>query len=181
VPHGSPQFTPRQLLDAARRAEVEGKLDVAHKFYWHLNNQYDYTPEAAEARSGLVRIAGALPGSAAGSQRAIGPAQRSRRSTRRNPYRIGRALAALLAGLGWLAIAGSLVALAVGLAPEELQIPAVLKIRLSLEVVLEMAAVAVAGGASVLVGEVARALFDLAGDTRELVAIERAKPGREPY
>jgi hypothetical protein len=181
VSHGSPQFTPRQLLDAARRAEVEGKLDVAHKFYWHLNDQYDYTPEAAEARSGLVRIAGALPGSVAGSRRASGPARRFRRSTRGNPYRIGRALAALLTGLGWLAIAGSLLAFAVGLAPEELQILAVLKIRFSLDVVLQMAAAAIAGGASVLVGEAARALFDLAGDTRELLAIERARIDREPY
>jgi hypothetical protein len=180
VSHGSPQFTPRQLLDAARRAEVEGKLDVAHKFYWHLNDQYDYTPEAAQARSGLVRIAGALPGSVAGSRRVIGPAQRTTRSTRGRPYRIGRAMAALLTALGWLAIAGSLLALAVALAPEELQIPAVLKIRLSLEVVLEMAAAAIAGGAGVLVGEAARALFDLAGDTRELLGIERARIDREP-
>ena len=53
---GSPQFTPRQLLDAGRRAEAEGKLDQANQLYRHLTDHYAYTIEAAEARNGLGRI-----------------------------------------------------------------------------------------------------------------------------
>ena len=54
---GSPQFTPRQLLDAGRRAEAEGKLDHANQLYRHLSRPLSaYTTEAAEARNGLGRI-----------------------------------------------------------------------------------------------------------------------------
>ena len=60
---GSPQFTPRQLLDAGRRAEAEGKLDHAIQLYRHLTDHYAYTTEATEARNGLGRI-----GAGAGQQ-----------------------------------------------------------------------------------------------------------------
>ena len=53
MPQGSPQFTPRQLLDAGLRAEAEGKLDHANQLYRHLTDHYAYTTEAAEARNGL--------------------------------------------------------------------------------------------------------------------------------
>ena len=60
--HGVPSFTPRQLLDAGRRAEAEGKLDLAHQFYGHLNDLYGHTSEATEGRNGLIRTnAGAPP------------------------------------------------------------------------------------------------------------------------
>lgn len=194
MPHGSPQFTPKQLLDAARRAEAEGKPDVAHQFYWHLTDQYEQTPEGAEGRNSLARLAaGSLhaPGLnlnggfpqriTAGARQAIGATRRSRPSTRSSPYRIGRALAALLTGAGWLAIACALLALAVGLLPEVLQVPPALpEVRLTLELGLRMGLALLVGGASVLCGQAARALFDLAGATRELVAIERTKAGGEP-
>jgi hypothetical protein len=53
----SVQFTPVQVLQAARRAEAEGKMDYALQFYRHLVEQHGSTPEAQEARDGLFRIA----------------------------------------------------------------------------------------------------------------------------
>ena len=54
---GTPQFTPKQLLDAARRSETEGKADFAVQFYLHLAEHYGQTPEAVEARTALSRMA----------------------------------------------------------------------------------------------------------------------------
>ncbi len=51
------QYTPVQVLQAARRAEAEGKMDYALQFYRHLVEQHGATPEAQEAREGLFRIA----------------------------------------------------------------------------------------------------------------------------
>ena len=53
----SMQYTPVQVLQAARRAEAEGKMDYALQFYRHLVEQHGTTPEAQEAREGLFRIA----------------------------------------------------------------------------------------------------------------------------
>jgi hypothetical protein len=53
----SVQFTPTQVLQAARRAEAEGKMDYALQFYRHLVEQHGHSPEAQEAREGLFRIA----------------------------------------------------------------------------------------------------------------------------
>lgn len=53
----SVQFTPGQVLQAARRAEAEGKMDYALQFYRHLVEQHGGAPEAQEAREGLFRIA----------------------------------------------------------------------------------------------------------------------------
>lgn len=52
----SPQFTPAQVLNAARRAEAEGKLDYAAQFYRHIVDYYGASPEAQDAREGLGRI-----------------------------------------------------------------------------------------------------------------------------
>ena len=51
------QFTPVQVLQAARRAEAEGKMDYALQFYRHLVEHHGTTIEAQEAREGLFRIA----------------------------------------------------------------------------------------------------------------------------
>jgi hypothetical protein len=90
---GTPQFTPRQLLDAGRRSETEGKTDFAVQFYLHLAEHYGQTPEAVEARTALSRMATV--------QR---PQQvwQSGSVPRQNRYRSGRALAALFSGVGWL-------------------------------------------------------------------------------
>lgn len=53
----SVQFTPVQVLQAARRAEAEGKMDYALQFYRHLVEQHGGSAEAQEAREGLFRIA----------------------------------------------------------------------------------------------------------------------------
>jgi len=51
------QYTPVQVLQAARRAEAEGKMDYALQFYRHLVEQHSSSVEAQEAREGLFRIA----------------------------------------------------------------------------------------------------------------------------
>lgn len=53
----SVQYTPVQVLQAARRAEAEGKMDYALQFYRHLVENHGLTAEAQEAREGLFRIA----------------------------------------------------------------------------------------------------------------------------
>jgi hypothetical protein len=53
----SVQFTPVQVLHAARRAEAEGKMEYALQFYRHLVEQHGSSAEAQEAREGLFRIA----------------------------------------------------------------------------------------------------------------------------
>lgn len=55
--HTSVQYTPLQVLQAARRAEAEGKMDYALQFYRHIVENHATTPEAQEAREGLMRIA----------------------------------------------------------------------------------------------------------------------------
>lgn len=53
----SVQYTPVQVLQAARRAEAEGKMDYALQFYRHIVEHHGSTEEAAAAREGLFRIA----------------------------------------------------------------------------------------------------------------------------
>lgn len=52
----TPQFTPAQVLDAARRAESEGRTEFAVQFYRHLSTNFPGSPEAAAAEAGLARI-----------------------------------------------------------------------------------------------------------------------------
>lgn len=54
--HEPPQFTPAQVLDAARRAEAEGRADYAQQFYRHLVEKYPASGEAAMARTSLSRM-----------------------------------------------------------------------------------------------------------------------------
>jgi hypothetical protein len=51
------QYTPVQVLQAARRAEAEGKMDYALQFYRHIVEHHGTSVEAQEAREGLFRIA----------------------------------------------------------------------------------------------------------------------------
>ncbi len=53
----SVQYTPVQVLQAARRAEAEGKMDYALQFYRHIVEHHGTAVEAQEAREGLFRIA----------------------------------------------------------------------------------------------------------------------------
>ena len=93
MPRGSPQFTPRQLLAAGRRAEAEGKLDLAHQFYGHLSHHFGNTTEAAEGRQGLARIGaagpdvwqmnGGAPAASAANGLQIGRSHRTKHAARR--------------------------------------------------------------------------------------------------
>ena len=51
-----PQFTPAQVLDAARRAEGEGRTEFAMQFYRHLVTNFPGTQEAAAADAGLAHL-----------------------------------------------------------------------------------------------------------------------------
>lgn len=53
----SVQYTPVQVLQAARRAEAEGKMDYALQFYRHIVEHHGSSEEATAAREGLFRIA----------------------------------------------------------------------------------------------------------------------------
>jgi hypothetical protein len=184
----APQFSPHQLIDAGRRAEAEGQLDYAAQFYRHLADHYPYTAEAAEARNALGRIGAAqtqvwnMNGAAHanGALQAVDPAPRAappraprrRAVVHRDHYRIGRALAALFSAIGWVAVG-------LGFAAPVLAVVSGGLPRLGL---LQMAggafATVLVGFFVVLLGQSARALFDQANATRELVALERAKTGQ---
>jgi hypothetical protein len=184
---GSPQFTPKQLLDAGRRAEAEGRLDLAHQFYGHLSDRYGHTPEASEGRNGLARIGTGshhpqvwqMNGAVPNGRPAVAGARRARHGAQRVEYRIGRALAALVSGVGCLAIVAALLALVAGLAAEFALAPALQEHNHTYRVLPRAAGVLLAGAVTLLCGQMARALFDQASATRELVAIERAKAARE--
>jgi hypothetical protein len=191
MPQGSPQFTPRQLLDAGRRAEADGKLDQANQLYRHLADNYAYTAEAAEARDGLGRIgidAGrqlwaangaalppAWPGPVAGSSAYTGQPVVVERH-----YRSGRALATLTSWVGWLIFVAGAATVPLVLAADPLTLQSGLPYAISLGpagAIAAAVAFSVAGLAVVFWGQMASALFDQANLTRELVAIERAKQG----
>jgi len=171
--HASPQFTPAQLVEAGRRAEAEGRLDLAVQFYRHLVEHFSEAVEAAEAHGALGRIGTVRPQAAGAGH----PTLWRQAGPRRNPYRLGRALAILFGALG------GLVALA---GPPALVVGAVVwqeRTGLPLLGLVSMAGIAaglfIAGCGVVLAAGIARALFDQASATRELLALERAKLGLE--
>jgi hypothetical protein len=166
---GTPQFTPKQLLDAGRRSETEAKPDFAVEFYLHLIEKYGQTPEAVEARSALTRMATA--------DRAAQPDWQPGSIPRQNRFRSGRALAALFSGIGWLAIAGSVGVLAVGTAAQLLQIPMLLRFGFEIGLLQLMPLATLGGAVLVTGGQAVRALFDQANATRERLNIERARLG----
>jgi hypothetical protein len=191
---GVPSFTPRQLLDAGRRAEAEGKLDLAHQFYGHLNDLYGHTSEATEGRNGLSRIGAGGPPPQVWQVNGSGPALSGKASVRRERekriahavrsqdyqnYGVGRALAGLLSAAGWLAILAASMAMAVMAAGEFMQMPALQPLNLGFAMLPQAVGVLAAGAAALLVGQVARALFDQASATRELAALARAKTGSD--
>ena len=179
--HGLAQFTPQQLLASGRRAEAEGRRDLAQQFYRHLTEQYGYTAEAADARNALGRVGAGSPtqnGQAAIWQPAsVRPAgvrtARGRHDGPREEYRSGRALAVLTAGIGWLVIGAALIAGAAATAAHVQMLPE--SYKLAYDSFLLVAGAVPAGAALVLAGQAARALFDQASAARELVAIERAR------
>lgn len=183
----APQFTPFQLLEAARRAEADGHIEAAFQFYRQTADQFAYSPEAAEAREGLARLNGGwqpkiwhLNGASQATEaggRGVAAARKARRLKSfapRNHYPFGRALARLLSVLGWLILVAGVAGPAVSalLGRPDLGIPNSGLIGLGCGLVL-------LGFLLATLGLALRALFDQANATRELVAIERLKAGLE--
>jgi hypothetical protein len=181
----APQFTPFQLLDAARRAEADGHIEAAFQFYRQTVDQYGYSLEAAEAREGLARLTsgwqpniwhlnGTNPTEPPARLQGSRKVRRGKIPVARNHYRAGNALAKLVGVLGWLIVAASLFAapLHVLLGRPDITVGLIGVLGATL-------AVAVLGLFMVTLGQATRALFDQANATRELVAIERAKSGWE--
>jgi hypothetical protein len=194
--HVPTQFTPAQLLESGRRAENEGKLDLAVQFYRHLTDNFAYTAEAAEAHNALGRVGAAQSqiwqpagnihvngngahhnGSSmhANGVQAATPA-RGARPPRRRPvapcdhYRTGRAMARIFSGLGWLIVALGVLLPLLYLVPDT-------PLRMfGLPYVIGSAVgVVFTGFLAVFSGQIARAIFDQANAARDLAALERAK------
>jgi hypothetical protein len=177
--HALPQLTPTQLIESGRRAEAEGRLDLAVQFYRHLTEHFAEAVETAEAYGALGRIGTVRPRPLAWDSGH--PARQRglwrRASTRRDHYRLGRALTVLFSAIGWVSVlAGPCVVpahLVVG--AERAGLPSIDLTAL----VGVSAAISIAGFALVLAARMARAQFDQANATRELLALERAKLGLE--
>jgi len=188
--HVPTQFTPTQLLESGRRAETEGKLDLAVQFYRHLTDNYAYTAEAAEAHNGLGRVgahqsqiwqpANGVPVNGNGAYHSgnglhATPPARVRPSRRRpvaprDHYRIGRTMARVFSGLGWLVVAFGILFPLLYLMPDT-------PLRLfGLPYIVGAATCVVfLGFLMAFSGQIARALFDQANAARDLAALERAK------
>ena len=174
--HAAPHFTPAQLIDAGRRAEAEGRPDLAVRFYAHLTRHYAETAEAAEAHGALGRI----EVQQADAKAHATPATRSlpHRSPRppRNSYATGRALAGAFGVLGWLlALTGPAGVPAYLLFGAD---PAWSRAEL-LPIAGGAAGSLVLGFGVVLAAQLARARFDQADAARDLLALERIRLGRD--
>jgi hypothetical protein len=172
----SPQFTPAQLIESGRRAEAEGRLDLAVQFYRHLTEHFAGAVEAAEAHGALGRIGVWQSEGDAAAQAATHRMLRGRPPSGRDHYAMGRALTRFFELLGLLAaLTGLVVVPACLVLPVEGACPARSE-------VLPMAGGAAAsliilGFGVVLAAHVARARFDEANAMRDLLALERAKLG----
>jgi hypothetical protein len=176
--HASPQFTPAQLIDSGRRAEAEGRLDLAVQFYRHLTEHFADAVEAAEAHGALGRIGTVQPRAFYRGPGQHAPGERSlwrHAGARRGHYRAGRALTGLFSGFGWLLALSGLAA-----------VPAYVVVGEGHAGLSPVGLASMAGGAAslsllglaiVLGAQLARALFDQADAARELLALERAKLG----
>ncbi len=56
------QFSPAQILHAARRAEAEGRDEYALQFFQHLSEYYGTTPEGRAANDAVARVNQRLQG-----------------------------------------------------------------------------------------------------------------------
>lgn len=67
----SQQFSPAQILQAAHRAEAEGRDEYALQFFQHLSDYYGTTPEGRAANDAVARVNQRLQG----RRQSPGPAQ----------------------------------------------------------------------------------------------------------
>jgi hypothetical protein len=208
------QYTPVQVLQAARRAEAEGKMDYALQFYRHLVEQHSSSAEAQEAREGLFRIAEWRWGEARVARRqeaANGqqgnhghqpytiasstdyPPESSNRLPQiiareaakaaakdetapvfKSRYRVGRNIAVLVSGIGWLsAVFGILVAV-LGVAGVTSAVSDQVLLGVPVGLLVGMP-VAMLGLLLVIAGQVGTAVFESTNATLELLSIERGR------
>jgi hypothetical protein len=175
ITHASPQFTPAQLIDAGRRAEAEGRPDLAVKFYRHLTEHFAGAAETAEAHGALGRIGVWQTDPGNGAPAAARGILRRPPPSGRDHYIGGRALARLLGLLGWLVVLGGPAGV-----PGYLILraePAALSRAEVLPIACGAAGSLILGIGVVLAARTARALFDQANAARDLVALERARQG----
>jgi hypothetical protein len=158
-------------------------LTLAAQFYRHLTEHFAFTAEAAEARNGLGRVGVTQSqvwhlNGATHANGAVRP-QRRRPVALRDHYRTGRALARLVSALGWLAVICGFMAPAAYMGLDHFAQASTFP-RLGLAQVLA-GAVGIFGTGLLVVfaGQIARAAFDQANATRDLVALERAKFGAD--
>ena len=64
------QFSPAQILHAARRAEAEGRDEYALQFFQHLSEYYGTTPEGRAANDAVARVNQRLQGRRQGTSTA---------------------------------------------------------------------------------------------------------------
>lgn len=62
MPPAAQQYTPSQILEAGRRAEAEGRIEYAIKFYRHLIDHHGGAPETQDAHDALTLIHARRPG-----------------------------------------------------------------------------------------------------------------------
>lgn len=189
----SPPITPSQIMDAAGKAEAEGRLDEALALYRHFVARHGADVAAHEARIGVERVS-ALCRDQRGAQRPgdigrganlpmlVSPEPYSApfempaepEFAFKDRYRAGTLMAQAANWAGWmLAGSGSALVMAGALAvPEALAAPSLL--GLPAGIVLGLGASA-AGVALVFLSQLALAVFDNANAARHLLAIERAK------
>jgi hypothetical protein len=175
--HTSPPFTPAQLIDAGRRAEAEGRLDLAVQFYRHLTDNFAGAAETLEAHGALGRIGVWQSEGDAAAQGTAHRTLRRRLASGRDRYATGRVVTRFFGLLGWLvALAGPAAV------PACLVLPLVGYDCPAGPEALPMMAGGAAGSlilgfGIVLATHVARARFDEANAVRDLLALERAKLG----
>lgn len=189
----SSQFTPSQIMDAARKAEAEGKFDYALQFYRHVIEHHGAEIEAYEARDGFQRVTALQREVRARHHRAgtrtasnlpmvVRPEPRSAPHEMpaepefefKERYRAGTLMAQGANWAGWMLVGTGAAIGAAGVLemPDSLAAPAMLGLPLGIVIGLGAAA---AGLALVFLSQLALAVFDNANAARHLLAIERAK------
>ena len=158
--------TPSQLFDAARAAEREGQQDEAIRLYRKVIEADASSFEAAAARRNLARLNGEEI--AAGST-SLDAAQ----AGEVNDYATGRAVASLIAFIGWVLVALGAIGMLVAFGAFSQSggfrygpgFPGLIA------VLLIPGGVVITGLFAVLGGQAARALFDTALASRRVAAL----------
>ncbi len=188
-----PQFNAGQIMEAARRAEAEGKLDFALQFYRHVIEHHGADLEAYEARDSFQRLMALQRDQRMQERRARADGATSfPLVVREKPdefavdmpvepefefkerYRAGTNLAQGANWVGWMLVGiGSALGAAGAIRmPEALAVPSLFDLPNGIVIGFITAAT---GLALVFLSQLALAVFDNANASRHLLAIERAK------